>query len=137
MLKKGVIKRTQPVLGEFLNNLFLVVTKDVGYCPVINLKMLNQFFPFLHFKMEGLSQLKHLIQEGDWLRKLDMNDAYHWIKTRRSSKALVGGDSLRVHVPVLGTRPSTKMFTKLLKISLLRKINIRRIIYLDDILILS
>ena len=76
MLKKGVIKRTQPVLGEFLNNLFLVVTKDVGYCPVINVKMLNQLFPFLHFKMEGLSQLKHLIQEGDWLRKLDMNDAY-------------------------------------------------------------
>ena len=37
--------------------------KDGGYHPVINLKMLNQFIPFLHFKIEGLSQLKHITGE--------------------------------------------------------------------------
>ena len=34
--------------------------KDEGYRPIINLKMLNQFVPFLHFIIEGLSQSKHL-----------------------------------------------------------------------------
>ena len=73
MLRKGVIKRTQPAQGEFLSKF---EKKDGGYRPVINLRMLNQFIPFLHFKMEGLSQLKHIIQEGDWMCKLDLKDAY-------------------------------------------------------------
>ena len=63
MLRKGAIKRTQPAQGEFLSNLFLLGQKDGGYRPVTNLKTLNQFIPFLHFKMEGLSQLKNIIQE--------------------------------------------------------------------------
>ena len=66
MSRKGAIKRTQSVQGEFLSNLFLVWKKD-GYRPVISLKMLSQFIPFLHFQMEGLSQLKQLIQEEDWM----------------------------------------------------------------------
>ena len=86
MLRKGAIKRTQTALREFLNNVFLVGTKDVGYRPVISLKMLNQFIPFLHFKVEGLSQLKHLIQEGDWLCKLDMNDAYFSVPLDQNSR---------------------------------------------------
>ena len=55
MLRKGVIKRTQPAQGEFLSNLFLLRKNDGGYRPIISLKMLNQFIPFLHFKMEDLS----------------------------------------------------------------------------------
>ena len=76
MLRKGAIMRTRPAQGEFLSNLFLMGKKDGDYRPVINLKMLNQFTSFLHFKMEGLSQLKHIIQEGDWMCKLDLKEAY-------------------------------------------------------------
>ena len=88
MLRKGAIMRTQPTQGEFLSNLFLMGKKDEGYRPVINLKMLNQFILFLYFRIEGLSQLKHIIQEGDWMYKLDLKDAYFsvpLIKTRGSS----------------------------------------------------
>ena len=88
MLRKGAIMRTQPTQGEFLSNLFLMGKKDEGYRPVINLKMLNQFILFLYFRIEGLSQLKHIIQEGDWKYKLDLKDAYFsvpLIKTRGSS----------------------------------------------------
>ena len=89
MLKKGAIMRTQPARGEFLNNLFLVGKKDGGYRPVINLKMLNQFIPFLHFKLEGLSQLKHIIQEGDWMCKLDLKDAYFSVPLDRNLRKFV------------------------------------------------
>ena len=65
MLRKGAIKRAQPPQREFLSNLFLVRKKDGDYRPVINLEMLNQFIPFLHFKMESFSQLKHITQKGD------------------------------------------------------------------------
>ena len=43
---------------------------------VINLKTLNQFVPFPHFRMEGCSQLKHLTQKGDWMHKLNLKDPY-------------------------------------------------------------
>ena len=87
--RKGLIKKTQPAQGEFLSNLFLVRKKDGGYHPVINLKMLNQFISFLHFKMKGLSLSKHLIQEGDWKGKLDLKDAYFSVPLNRNSRKFV------------------------------------------------
>ena len=143
ILQKGTIKRTQPVQGEFLSNLFLVGKKDGGYRPVINLKMLNQFIPFLHFKMEGLSQLKHLIQEGDGMCKLDLKDAYFSEPLDRHSRKFVRfqwkGTLYEFMCLCFGLGPAPSVLTKLLKIpiSILSKINIRVIIYLDDMLILS
>ena len=93
MLKKEVIKKNQPVQGKFLSNVFLVWNKDRYHRSVINLKMLNRFVSFLHFKMEGLSQLKHLIQERNWMCKPDLKDAYfivHWTEARRSSQGFIG-----------------------------------------------
>ena len=89
MLRKGAIKRTQPAQVEFLSNLFLVGKKYGVYRPVINLKMLNQFIPFLHFKREGLSLLKHIIQEGDWMCQLDLKDAYLSVPLDQNSTKFV------------------------------------------------
>ena len=44
---------------------------------MINLKDLNQFLAFHHFKMESFQTAKDLIQEGDWMIKLDLKEAYH------------------------------------------------------------
>ena len=54
MLRKGAITLCTHQTGEFISNLFLVGKKDGGHRPVINLKHLNQFVPYQHFKMEGL-----------------------------------------------------------------------------------
>ena len=58
MLKKGAIKVVQQDLSLFLSSIFLVPKKDSGHCPVINLKNLNYYIPYSHFKMEGLFLLK-------------------------------------------------------------------------------
>ena len=60
--------------SKFLSNLFLVKTKDGGQMSVINLKYLEEFIPCNHFKMEGLQNLRYLLQEGDYLCKLDLKD---------------------------------------------------------------
>ena len=53
MLNKGAIVETPKHLeGTFFSNLFLVEKKDDGNRPVINLKHLNQFIPYQHFKMD-------------------------------------------------------------------------------------
>ena len=86
--------------------------------PVINLKMLNQFVPFLHFKMEGLTQLKHLIQEGDWMCKPGPEKCMlrypFGSKLEVISKVSMEGDSLRVHLSVFWTRSSTMSIYKVI-----------------------
>ena len=44
---------------------------------MINLKDLNQFLAFDHFNVESLQTAKDLIQERDWMIKLDLKEAYH------------------------------------------------------------
>jgi len=44
--------------------------------PVINLKCLDSFVNIKHFKMERLHILPHLIQQNNWMIKMDLKDAY-------------------------------------------------------------
>ena len=64
MLKKGAIRKVQPWKGEFVSNLFLVKKKDGGQRPVINLKQLNEYIPCRHFRMEGLQNIKYILEKG-------------------------------------------------------------------------
>lgn len=53
--------------------------KGRGHRPIINLRDLNSFMVYRHFKMEGINQVKDIIQQGDWLIKIDLKDAYFTI----------------------------------------------------------
>ena len=66
LLEKGAVQKAQTVQEEFLSNLFLVGKKDRGNCPVINLKKLNTFIPYEHFKMKVLQFLKFLLEQNDF-----------------------------------------------------------------------
>ena len=51
MLEKGAIQKVVPSQGQFLNNLYHVEKKDGRNYPMINLKNLNKFISFKHFKI--------------------------------------------------------------------------------------
>ena len=61
MLEKGAIRETIHCKAQFVSHLFLVSKKDGGEQPVINLKDLNTFIPYKHFKVEGLHILKEIL----------------------------------------------------------------------------
>ena len=89
MLNKGAIVETPNHLEEeFISNLFLVQKKDGGNLPVINLKHLNQFIPYRHFKMEGLHCLRNILKKGDYIYKLDLRDAYFSVPLKKKCTAL-------------------------------------------------
>ena len=69
MLRKGPIHLVHSKGSQFLSNLFLVPKKDGGNRPVINLKALNSFIPYSHFKMEGLHLLKDLLSENNFMSR--------------------------------------------------------------------
>ena len=141
MLKKGAIRKVQPSKGKFVSNLFLVKKKDGGQRPVINLKQLNAYISYCHFKMEGLQNLKYMLQKGDYMCKLDLKDAYFSVPLEKNSRQFVrfcwSGNLYEFLYLCYGLGPAPRIFTKLLKVpmTMLRKINIKIIIYLDDMLL--
>jgi hypothetical protein len=76
LLLKQAIHPVQSPEAGFISSIFVVPKKDGGNRPVVNLKPLNQFLGYEHFKMEGIHMLRNLLKKGDFLVKIDLKDAY-------------------------------------------------------------
>ena len=143
MLEKSSISKVGHSKGEFLSSLFLISKKGGGNQPVINLKDLNRFAPHKHFKMEGLHCLKYVLQKGGYMCKVDLKEAYFSVPLHKDSRKLVRflwlGNFYQFLCLCFGLGPAPRIFTKLFKvpISVLRRLMIMVIIYLDDLLILE
>ena len=74
LIQKGAAVRASRI--RFVSQMFIIKKQSGGFRPIINLKSLNQFVVYRHFKMENLASLRHLIMKGDWMVKLDLKDAY-------------------------------------------------------------
>ena len=61
----------------------------VGYRPVINLKHLNQFITYQHFKMESFHCLENIFKNGDYMCKLHLRDAYFSVPLNPVSRKFV------------------------------------------------
>ena len=143
MLTKGAIREAIPKPDQFISNIFVTPKGEGQYRPIINLKQLNNFVPYHHFKMEGLKDVKYLLKKGDWMCKLDLKDAYFSIPLGTRSRKLVRFFWKKKLYEFLclafGLGPAPRIFTKLMKvpISLLRKLGILLVIYLDDLLVVA
>ena len=115
--------------------------KNGGNRPAINLKELNQYILFLHFKMESLQSLKTLLQKTEHMYKLDLKDAYLCVPLSQGHRKRVmfwwEGTMYQFLCLCFGYASAPYVFKKLLKIfmALLRRIAIRIVIYLNDMLI--
>ena len=120
MLKKGAIRKVQPSKGEFASNLILVKQKDVGQRPVINLKQLNAYIQYCHFKMEGLQNLECMLQKGDYMSKLDLKRCIFFNSLGKMFKTICLLSSVvrklaRVSLPLLWFGTSTTNIIKIAK----------------------
>jgi hypothetical protein len=93
--------------------------------------------------MEGISTLRHTIREGDWLAKLDLKDAYLTVPIfslhRKFLRFKWGHDIFEFVSLSFGLSSAPWAFTKLLRVVIahLRKLGLRLVIYLDDILVVA
>ena len=60
----------------FYFRVFLVPKKAGQYRPVINLRPLNQWIRYDHFKMEWIHVVRDLLAKGDYLTRINLKDAY-------------------------------------------------------------
>ena len=143
MLRKSVIKPVPPCKNQFVSNLFLTTKKEGTYRPVVNLKKLNSSIEYAKFKMEGLKEVKDLLVHKDLMIKIDLKDAFFSIPLNQESQKLVRfrwrGTLFQFVAMCFGISPAPRIFTKAMKvpISILRRLNIRLVIYLDDLIIFA
>ena len=72
---KGAMRRASFDLNQILSNQFTIPKKGDELRPVINLKPLNHFVEYHHFKKEGLSSL--LVS----MITMDLRDAFLSVPT--------------------------------------------------------
>ncbi|KZS05450.1 Uncharacterized protein APZ42_031346 [Daphnia magna] len=137
----GAISPT--TIKGFISSLFVIPKNTRGFRPIINLNQLNTFVVYRHFKMEGFSNLKHLVPQNDWMGKLDLKVAYLTMLVhkdcRRFLQFIWEGLIYQFNCLAFGLSSAPWAFTKILKpvVTLLRQQGIRLIVYLDGIIFLN
>ena len=81
LLKKGVIVESPHSQGEFVSSIFVRLKKNgVDYRMILNLKELNKFIVYRHFKMDSLKTMTDLMSQGCYMASVDIKDAYYsWL----------------------------------------------------------
>ena len=79
---KGAMSRASFDPNQFLSNLFTIPKKGDEMRPIINLKPLNHFVEYHHFKMEGLTLFNFLIRPNDYMITMDLKDAFLLVPIR-------------------------------------------------------
>lgn len=131
LLGKGAIVETTNHAGGFVSSVFVITKKSGGFRQIVNLKSLNQFVKYEHFKMEGLDTVKFLVREGDWMVKLDLKDAYLTIPVlpahQKFWRFLWRDRFFQFTCLAFGLSSAPRLFTKIMKVvvSFLRERGLR------------
>lgn len=138
LLRKGAISNSSFEDGQFCSNIFVVNKPGNKFRPIINLKKLNEFIIYEHFKQEHFKIVLDLVQRNDYFCSIDLKDAYYSIpiheKYRKFLKFYWRGILYEFNCMPFGYSAAPKVFTKLLKpvYAWFRSEGIRCSYYIDD-----
>lgn len=138
MLKLGAIVPSEHETDEFISTIFIVPKPGGKFRPVINLKYLNEFVHYDHFKQETFKIVLDLIQENDFFTSVDLKDAYFSVPIhedyQKYLKFSFNGNLYKFVCIPFGLKSAPYVFTKILKpiYAWFRQKSIRCSYYIDD-----
>lgn len=138
LLSKGAIMPSEYEPGQFISTIFIVPKSNGKFRPVINLKYLNEFVHYEHFKQETFSVVLDLVQENDFFTSLDLCDAYFTISVHESFQKCLKfvwlGQLYKFVCVPFGYSMAPRLFTKILRpiFAWFRRQGFRCSYYIDD-----
>ena len=80
LLNKGIIVESPHSQAEFVSSIFVRLKKNgVDYRMILNLKELNKFIVYQHFKMDSLKTVTDLMSQGCYMVSIDIKDAFYTV----------------------------------------------------------
>ena len=120
LLSKGVIKPSKPCDGDFISTIFVRPKKDGSYRLILNLKPLNEFVAYYHFKMDTLHAALKLMRPGCFMASVDLKDAYYSIPVAEEDQIFLKfewqGNYFQFTCLPNGLASAPRLFTKVLKL---------------------
>ena len=141
LLDKQIIRRVEPVPGQYVSNIFLRDKKDGSYRMILNLKKLNFSVEYFHFKMETLKSAINLMTPGCFMASIDFKDAYYSVPIFEEHRKYLRFkfDNVLYEFTCLpnGLSSGPRLFTRLTKpmFAMLRERGLLNTVYIDDSLL--
>ena len=79
LLEKGVLEETSPTYGQYVSTIFLRKKKNGSYRLFLNLRGLNAYIEYQHFKMESLTCAIQLMKKNCYMASIDLKDACYTV----------------------------------------------------------
>ncbi|XP_068739614.1 uncharacterized protein [Montipora capricornis] len=119
LLLKGVIERTCLTGNGFVSNVFVRPKKDGTYRMILNLKSLNEFVVYQHFKMDNILTALKLMRPKCFMASVDLKDAYYSVPIASEDRKFLSfewkGDYYQYTCLPNGLACAPRLFTKILK----------------------
>ena len=119
LVSKEVLQVTNCVPGGFISNIFIRPKKDGAFRMILNLKPLNKFVDYHHFKMDTFRTALKLIRPGCFMASVDLKDAYYSIPIAEEDRKLLmfqwKGKYYQFTCLPNGLSSAPRIFTKILK----------------------
>ena len=84
LLSLGVVVQTHTHQGSWISPIFTTENADGSLRLILNLKKLNDHIRHVHFKMEGLKDVIHMIQLQAWMASVDLKRAYYSVPIHKT-----------------------------------------------------
>lgn len=138
LLEIGAIKRAQNNKPIFLSTIFVRPKKNGEFRVILNLKELNKFIPYRHFKMDTFESAVYLVSKDSFFGSIDLRHAYFSVPIAVDDQIYLGftwkGITYQYTCLPFGIAFAPRLFTKLLKpvYASLRKLGHKSVGYIDD-----
>ena len=86
LMERGVIRICHSETSAYISPIFLKPKSAGSFCLIFNLKPLNQYIPYVHFQMENIHSVLHLMNPDCFMTSLDIEDAYYSVSIRSSDR---------------------------------------------------
>ena len=108
---------TEP--GQFISSIFLRPKRNGSFRLILNLKILNTFVEYHHFKMDTLSECINIMTPNCFMASLDLRDAYYSVPIAKACQKFLkfrfGGQLYQFTCLPNGLSSGPRVFTKLMK----------------------